>query len=452
MARAFRLFTIIALSIIGTVSVTAQTRPATSDFKVKYRVTYVAGGQPHSSESVTMIKGARERSENRMGQGFDMTNITQCDLKRTIQINDSVRKYSITPMETDSSTSPSPGPGTTPAPASATPSRTGGTVTYVTSSIDTGERREMFGFTARHVKSVTTIQSSPDACNPVNQRTEIDGWYIDLNVAFDCNQGRPPSVSYRPPAAGGCRDQTKFRREGNGKLGYPLIETMRMMDASGQITFSTTKEVLELSRETLDIALFDVPTGYTQAMSQQELYGAPSATDMMGVGTTGSMPSNPATPTRPSVAVNTAKQAGVIRVGVVQINNKAGKPISQEVLRQRLIGNIQTAGIEAVPLNGISPGEVEAEAKAKQCDYILYTDLAALKMSKLGGLFGSVTGTGGIGKTEAKMEFKLFAVGETSPRLQSTSSAKEEGDDNSAGTAVDTEARTVVAEIKKRRG
>src|SRR4030095_1395514 len=297
MARSFRLFTIIALSIIGTVSVTAQTRPATSDFKVKYRVTYVAGGQPHSSESVTMIKGARERSENRMGQGFDMTNITQCDLKvkyrvtyvaggqphssesvtmikgarersenrmgqgfdmtnitqcdlkRTIQINDSVRKYSITPMETDSSTSPSPGPGTTPAPASATPSRTGGTVTYVTSSIDTGERREMFGFTARHVKSVTTIQSSPDACNPVNQRTEIDGWYIDLNVAFDCNQGRPPSDSYRPRAAGGCRDQTKFRREGNGKLGYPLIETMRMMDASGQITFSTTKEVLELSRE-----------------------------------------------------------------------------------------------------------------------------------------------------------------------------------------------------------
>src|SRR4029453_10197594 len=239
------------------------------------------------------------------------TNITQCDLKRTIQINDSVRKYSITPMETDSSTSPSPGPGTTPAPASATPSRTGGTVTYVTSSIDTGERREMFGFTARHVKSVTTIQSSPDACNPVNQRTEIDGWYIDLNVAFDCNQGRPPSVSYRPRAAGGCRDQTKFRREGNGKLGYPLIETMRMLNASGQVTFSTTKEVLELSRETLDIALFDIPAGYRQAVSQQELFGAPSAADMMGA-TTGVMPTTTATPARPSAAVSTAKPAGVI--------------------------------------------------------------------------------------------------------------------------------------------
>ena len=450
MTRALQVFTIIACSVMTALSVSAQTRPTASDFKVKYRVTYVAGGQPHSTESVTMIKGARERSESKMGSGYDTINITQCDLKRTIQISDSARKYLITPMETDATATTPPPASTTPVQTS--PARTGGTITYVSTAIDTGERREMFGFTARHVKSSLTMQSSPDACTKLNQRTETDGWYIDLSVAFDCNLGRPPSVGYRPPVAGGCRDQTSFRRTGNGKLGYPLIETMRMLDASGQVTFSTTKEVLELSRETLDIALFDIPAGYTQATSQQELFGAPSMADMMGSAAGASMPNNASTPTRPSVPVDTAKQAGVIRVGVVQINNKAGKPISQEVLRQRLIGNIQTTGIEAVPLNGISPGEVEAEAKAKQCDYILYTDLTALKMSKLGGLFGSVTGAGGIGKTEAKMEFKLFAVGETSPRLQSTSGAKEEGDENSAGSAIDTEARLVVAEIKKRKG
>jgi len=75
-----------------------------------------------------------------------------------------------------------------------------------------------------------------------------------------------------------------------------------------------------------------------------------------------------------------------------------------------------------------------------------------LKMSKLGGLFGSVTGAGGLGKTESKMEYKLFAVGETSPRLQSSSSAKEEGDENSAGVAISAEARAVVSEVKKRKG
>src|SRR4030095_1974075 len=124
------------------------------------------------------IKGARERSESHMGYGYDSINVTQCDLKRTIQINDKVRKYLITPMEVDTSTATNT-PATSPAPRPATPSRSGGIVTYVTTSVDTGERREMFGFTARHVKSSTTIQSSPDACNPSSYRTELDGWYID---------------------------------------------------------------------------------------------------------------------------------------------------------------------------------------------------------------------------------------------------------------------------------
>ena len=95
--------------------------------------------------------------------------------------------------------------------------------------------------------------------------------------------------------------------------------------------------------------------------------------------------------------------------------------------------------------------EADVEAKAKQCDFILYTDVAALKMNKLGGMFGSIAGVGGGAKTEAKLEFRLFAVGETSPRLKSTASAKEEGEENSAGAAIDTEARMVSAEVKKPR-
>lgn len=454
MLRAFRAFAVLVVLVgcfLCLTTVFGQTRPApnrsASDFKVKYKVTMNMGGQPQTTESVTMIKGARERSESRMGY-YDSVNITQCDLKRTIQINDKLKKYLITPMEVDTSTATSsPAPAATPVPA--TPSRTGGTVTYVTTAIDTGERREMFGFTARHVKSSTTIQSSPDACNPTNLRTEVDGWYIDLNVEFNCNLGGPTATASRPPAVGGCRDQVKFRREGTGKIGYPLIETMRMLDGSGQVTFSTTKEVLELSRESLDIALFDIPAGYTQAMSQQEMYAMPSAADMMGnpSAATGNV-SNVSTP---SPAANEAKRPGAIRVGVVQINNKTEKPVAADTLRLRLISEIQGGGIEAIPLNGTSAAELEAEAKAKQCDYILYSDLAALKMSKLGGMFGRVTGAGGLGKTESKVEYKLFAVGETSPRLQSSSSAKEEGDENSAGVAISAEARAVVAEVKKRR-
>jgi len=454
MLRAFRAFAVLAVLVIGLLSLSTsfgQTRPApnrpVSDFKVKYKVTMNAGGQVQSSETVTMIKGARERSESKMGY-YDSINITQCDLKRTIQINDKVKKYLITPMEVDTTTASStPAAPATPTPT--TPSRTGGIVTYVTTSVDTGERREMFGFTARHVKTSTSIQSSPDACNPNNMRTELDGWYIDLSVDFNCNVGGP-AATYSRPAAGGCRDQVKFRREGNGKVGYPLIETMTMYDASGRATFSNTKEVLELSRQSLDIALFDIPAGYTQAMSQQEMYAVPSAAEMMG--NTEATPGTVASASATSPAANEAKRPGAIRVGVVQINNKSGKPVAADTLRLRLISEIQGSGIDAIALNGTSAAELDAEAKAKQCDYILYSDLATLKMSKLGGLFGSVTGAGGLGKTESKMEYKLFAVGETSPRLQSSSSAKEEGDENSAGVAISAEARAVVSEVKKRKG
>ncbi len=360
MLRTFRAIAVPVVLVIWFLCVPpafGQTRPAAnrqpSDFKVKYKVTMNSAGQAQATESVTMIKGARERSESRMGYGFDSINITQCDHKRTIQINDKVKKYLITPMEVDTSTATNT-PATSPTPRPATPSRTGGIVTYVTTSVDTGERREMFGFTARHVKSSTTIQSSPDACNPQSYRTELDGWYIDLSVDFNCNLGGPAATASRP-AVGGCRDQVKFRREGNGKIGYPLIETMRMLDGSGQVTFSITKEVLELSRESLDAALFDIPAGYTQAMSQQEMYSAPSAAEMMG-NTTGATTGNVASSSTPSPAANEAKRPGAIRVGVVQINNKSGKPVAADVLRQRLISEIQGSGIEAIALNGTSAG------------------------------------------------------------------------------------------------
>jgi len=396
-----------------------------------------------------MIKGARERSEQHSGYGYDSVNITQCDLKRTIQISDRAKKYIITPLETGEPSAPrTPG---SPAPASTTPTRRGGTVEYVTSAIDTGERREMFGFTARHVKSSIAINSSPDSCNPGSRRNELDGWYIDLSVEFNCELNRqPPTAPTGRMPSGGCKDQVKFRREGNAKTGYPLIETVKVYGDNGQLMFSQTKEVVELSRESLDIALFDIPAGYTEAANTSELYGAPSIASIMSGMNQGQ--TNTATPSTPTSPSNNAsqKKAGSLLIGVAQFNNKANRPISLDALRQRLVGQIANAGFDAIPLNATSQMEAEAEAKVKQCDFILYTDIATLKMNKLGGMLGSIAGVQGAGKTEAKLEFKLFAVGESTPRLQSNASAKEEGDENSAGTAVDAEARLVVAEVRKR--
>lgn len=413
-----------------------------TDLKITYKTN--TGGQ--MMESATMLKGRRERSELRTAH-MAMVTIVQCDLKRTIQLSDNARKYVITSME------PGESPGSAPSSAApsgpAEPSRQGGVVTYTTTSIDTGERKEMFGFTARHIKSSTVTESSPDACNPMKQRIERDGWYIDFSFGLDCNQGGSSAANY-PVAPGGCRDRVQFKQLGAARIGYPLIETTTMYGADGKAMFTSTKEVVELSREPLDAALFDVPAGYTETQNSQELYAAPSAGE-----TTGSAMTAPETsPDDRSQAMTSqaeTKQPGTLRVGVVTINNRSERPVSLDALRERLVNRIEGAGIDAVPLNATSQAEAEAEAKAKQCDFILYTDISSLKISaakKLGGILGGVTGVSGVGKSDARVDFKLFAVGDPSPRLQASVSGKEEGDEASVGTALDSEAMAVSAAVR----
>jgi hypothetical protein len=437
-------FLSVLVLLVTTLSVIAQqrTRPpaqrasAPTDLKIKYRNT--VSGQ--TSESTTMIKGARERGEMNLGYGGNLVNITQCDLKRFVQLSEQTRKYVITPMQTDTAADARQ-PAATAGSAGAT--RSGGVVTYTSTATDTGERKEMFGFTARHIKTSMDIESSPDACHPVKQRMETDGWYIDLSVGLDCDLGRAQMMA-RPSMPGGCQDQTRFRKLGTAKTGYPLVETTTMYGPNGAVSFTATKEVVELSRDPLDAALFDIPAGFTEAQSTQELYGAPSM-DSMAAGST-----SQAQPSQTADASGGTKVAGSIRVGVVPIDNKTDRSVSTDNLRERLIGEIQGQGIEAISLNAQTQMAAEAEARAKQCDFILYTDITALKSSKVGGLLGRVTGATGAGKTDSRLDFRLFAVGESAPRLQSSATGKDDGDEGSAGIAVDSEAKIVSAEVRKR--
>ncbi len=417
-----------------------------SDLRIKYKMN--TGGQ--TMESVTMLKGARERSEMNAGY-MNMVNIVQCDLKRTIQLSDSARKYVITPMETSDSSASASSSAAPSRPAE--PSRRGGVVTYTTSSIDTGERKEMFGFTARHIKGSTTTDSSPDACNPTKQRIERDGWYIDLSFGLDCDPAISHAAANYPTAPGGCKDRVQFKQTGAARTGYALIETTTMYGADGNVTLTSTKEVVDLSREPLDAALFDVPAGYTEAQSSQELYGAPSMAEMTSAAMTGADTSAADGSSGMSSRAE-AKQPGTIRVGVVTINNRSDRPVSVEDLRARLVSGIEGSGVDAVPLNATTQAAAEAEAKASQCDFILYTDISSLKISAakaLGGFLGKAAGVGGVGKSDARVDFKLFAVGETSPRLQSSVTGKEEGDEASVGTALDSEARAVSTAVRRGR-
>jgi hypothetical protein len=436
------LFVIASITAISSAQRARDTdKPITGDFKITIKQS-MGGGQ--EMQSTTMIKGQRERSQMSMPgmpAGMGMTTITECDLKRTIQINDNARKYMITPMDTGDSETPA----TTPGHVSGGPTRRGGVVTFTINTVDTGERKEMFGYTARHLKQTMSSESSPDACNPNSMRIERDGWYINLEYGLNCGTDRPPQAPGMP--GGGCRDSYRFHRTGVTNLGYPLIETTTINGTT------MTKEVTELSRQPLDAALFDVPSGYTQANSMQEMYAAPSISDMMAqYGQQGANQGRPMPSNMPSNMSNpTAARA---KVGIVEFNNKAKASVSTDELRQQLVATLSGDGIDAVALNASSASEAAMEAKAKGCTYILYTDISTFKApstgKKIGGFLGKATGVGGggdAGKAEAKLDFRLVAVGSSSAKLQSSASGKEETTEASVNAALQEEARAVVGAV-----
>lgn len=392
-----------------------------------------------------MIKGQRERSETSVSAGaytMNTVNITQCDMKRTIQINDRARKYLITPMDDGSSSSNT----ATDAPRTGAPATRGGVVTMTVNTVDTGERKEIMGFTARHIKRTTIMESSPDACSPQKMKIETDGWYINLEYGLNCPANR--GANWAATTTGGCRDRYVYKTTGPANIGYPLQETTTMYGADGSVTMTMTKEVIEISRQPLEAALFDIPAGYTQASSQQEMYSPPSMNEMMG---TSQQPSrteagNQSQPTAP---------AARIRIGVVQLNNKTKTSVATDSLQQQLIAGLSAQGIDAVALNAISPSEAVAEAQAKQVSYILYTDIATLKApsagKKIGGMFGRATGVGSAdaGKAEAKLDFRLMPTGSSSPIAQSSASAKEETAEASLSAAIRDEAQAVFNSIPR---
>jgi hypothetical protein len=375
-------------------------RPAGNDVKIRQRIS--TGSSP-GSEMLLYIKGPRMRNE--MGGNIGFTTILQCDLKRSLTINDKNKTYLISSSDSTNTASgdgdggPAPTAPTTPA-AQNTPAR-GGVVNIVNTITDTGERKEMFGFTARRIKTSMVKIATPDACDK-DAKVETDGWYIDFQYAFECpGQTQKHQVpAYRPQP--GCKDDVRTKTIGTAKLGFPLLVTTTIYQPDGR-TSSMTQEVLELSREPLSASLFDVPEGYTLAKDMQQLYGMGAATSMSSASTV-------PTETRPAPAQrenSTAKKPGVIRIGLILPTVQGNH--SPEALRNRFAGQLNGPNIEVVKLSA------REEARQSQCDYILSASMT-IKKSGGGGMFGRAIGNiagaaaGQIVKDDVTLEYRLDEV------------------------------------------
>ena len=458
---------------------------ALADLKVKTKTTM--GGQ--TFEGTKLVKGSRQRTETNMG--IRTVTIEQCDLRRTVQVNDAARTYFVTPFDDGSADAAPAAAGAPRAAASPGATRRGGTVTFNVSSVDTGERKQMLGVTARHVKTTMSSESSPDACNKQDFKMEIDGWYIDL-PEFSCPETARPPVGRGPGSRPDCMDRMSFRTTGTGKRGFPLLEVVKMYGEGGSVAMTTETEVVEMSKATLDAALFDVPAGYTQARSMQDLYAGSMAEMMRNArqgndddddtdadGTGGATPPGveAAGGGESASAVPTdlgPKRPGVVRVGIVMPRAQMleGVPSldAAEAVRQGLAGLIKGPTVEVVAILALPGAPALQEAQQKSCDFVLVT---RIKQKKGGGMFGGLGGIAGaaaaatIGggggressgaggssplsasikaKDEVSLDYELQPVGGGKPAAKGTAKAKAQSDGEDIITTVIRQAGAAVS-------
>jgi hypothetical protein len=420
---------------------------ARADVKIKTRNT--SGGQV--SEQTTYIKGKRQRTE--LNETSVM--ILQCDLRRQLQIGVPTKTYFVTPFDQktgDTAAAPGTGAKTTAGQATDAATRRGGIVTSTFTTTDTGERKKMFGYTARRIKTSIITESSPDACQVSRSRMETDGWYIDAQFALDCDmQG---GAAYAAAARdGGCRDEYRTKQVGTAKAGYPVIVTTKLFDENGNESFTISQEVLEIANAALDSALFEAPAGYRQVNDMREMYGAPAMTasgerddDDDHAGGSGASKAGSAAG---------AKRAGVVRIGVALTKTMAAADYVDasslaDTVRNVLISNLNGSTVEVVALEAQQTQGVESEARQKECDYVLYSTVAHKKggggggfggfLKKSAAIAGGVVapvesgGRGGVGgslkaKDELTLEYKLQRGADAVVANTLKAKAKSDGDD-----------------------
>jgi hypothetical protein len=336
---------------------------------------------------------------------------------------------------------------------------------------------------------------------------EIDGWYIDAAFALDCDMARAQSYINRNQKSG-CQDKSVYKTIGVAKTGYPVLTKMTMFDENGKESYSMTNEVVELSNATLDAALFDVPAGYRQVKDMSEMYKSSASNSMTG-NNSGAMSSingsnsadsnddnaanqNVKNMANKTIAVSTslgAKKPGVVRLGLAAVKTSSvGEGMNatdlSAAIQNTLADYLKAPNIELVRLEAKLPSAVDAEAKEKECDYVIYATVSHKKGG--GGMFGKMVGNiagaavSGIGygntgaavaghaastaiytaaamsgnikaKDEITLEYKLIPAGGANPSLTNTVKAKAKSNGEDIITPlVEQAAQAIVATAAKK--
>ena len=380
-----------------------------------YKITQVTKMAEAAFSWTIYAKGVRERREQKMmpreGASAEETSmmanlsmptmLKQCDLKQDVSISDKKQAYFIDYYDWS---------GLSPDQLKRRPVNKPvvikGTQSVSSTVTDSGKRQQMFGLTAKWLKHVTTLESSADSCDgKVSLRIEAEGWYVTLSLN---SESCPVRIQ---GSTGGCRPKIIMGAMQNP--GFFLTGTTKMYE-NNKLTMTTNIETTELSKATLDQALFEIPNLYKEVDSVTELM--PGIGDMM------------------DMSASTQTTSGKIVKGkTVAIDFFSGNSskVNQDELRSYLSSKLSNAGMTGFVVNS------QADLLAGNFVNVIGVELKKVKESgaaKIGGLFGKVTGNSDAGKLgESEAEIVITIYGKDGKSVVATATATEKikgkGDD-----------------------
>jgi hypothetical protein len=427
--------TLISLLIIFITSPTAF-----ADYKITQKTTVEGVG----STVTVYAKGVRIRRETKtemddpevaammaqMMPGMNSAEIYQCDLKQNITINDQKRAYFIDYYDWTS---------LTPEQKKRFPNTKmviKGTMNVSGTVTDSGRRQQMFGLTARWLKYVMTTEISADSCEgKASVRSEQEGWFADLQLDRETCP-IPPT----PDTKGGCRPKLII-----GPMQDPgfFLEGTTKMFENNKLQGTFKYETLAVSKTPLDQALFEIPKAYAEVESLYQLTTAGDVSNTAGTVDRIGWNSDGGT------GFNTGKKDAGKTVAIDFFSGNVSK-IDQDMLRGYIAQKLSAAGMNGVAVSG------RADITSGNFGSVIGVRIVKVKesgASKIGGLFGKVTGSDDatkLGESEAEIVMDIYGSDGKTVVASSPASAKIKGTSNDAvKAAIDQAIVPLVAKINK---
>lgn len=327
---------------------------------------YAKGVRKRTETKMEMDPKMAEMMEQARSMGIDMgknmslspTYISMCDQKQDVYLSDPNKQFFVNYYDWSAA------PPEKLAKRGKVTVTIKGTMTVDSWFEDSGKRQMMYGLQAKYGKFIQTSEVSRDVCNYFEpMRMEQEGWFVNLSLQSDnC------PVHQDPPADGNiCMPKMITKRV--QLPGYLLTGTTKMYQ-QGKLLSTSSWETVDLSKATLDQALFEIPKDYFEVESMSLLMKRSANIDT----------------TAKTVFGDGSKAQKTIAIDF--FSGSANK-IDQDGIRSYISSKVSSAGMSGYLVTSGS------EAASGNFANVIGVEIKKVKESgaaKIGGLFGKVTG------------------------------------------------------------